>query len=198
MGLNLDFSDGQTPLTPDEREGLLIPIITTRGQLDEFEQLNIQQAVEWSISHTLPPGRILSESFIRELHRRMYSQVWRWAGEYRTTNKNFGVDKYQILTELNKLIGDALFWFENITYNPDEMALRFKHRLESIHPFANGNGRHSRLMADIFVSHIYKQAVFTWGRTQLQRIGAARKTYISALRSADAGDMVPLLEFARM
>ena len=197
MGLTLDFANDQTPLTDEEREGLLIPTVSNRGELDEFEQLNVEQAVEWTFGRKLKPERIFSETFIRELHRRMYDQVWRWAGNYRTTNKNIGVDKYQIPTVLRQLLGDARFWFDHQTYPADELAIRFKHRLVSIHPFANGNGRHSRLLADVIASHIYHQPVFTWGRAGLVKPGEARKTYITALHAGDNGDVAPLLYFAR-
>ena len=197
MGLNLDFCRSQTPLTDEEREGLLVPTISNRGELDEFEQLNVEQAVEWTFGHKLKQERIFSETFIRELHRRMYDQVWKWAGNYRTTNKNIGIDKYQIPTEVRKLIDDAIYWHKNDTYSADELAIRFKHRLVSIHPFANGNGRHSRLLADVIASHIYHQPVFTWGRAGLVKPGEARKTYIAALHAADNGDIEPLLVFAR-
>ena len=197
MGLTLDFANDQTPLTEDEREGLLVPTISNRGELDEFEQLNVEQAVEWTFSRNLKQERIFTEAFIRELHRRMYDQVWKWAGNYRTTNKNIGVDKYQIPTALRQLLGDARFWFDHQTYPAEELAIRFKHRLVSIHPFANGNGRHSRLLADVIASHIYHQPVFTWGRAGLVKPSEARKTYIAALHAADNGDIEPLLVFAR-
>jgi len=197
VGLIIDFANGQTPLTDEEREGLLIPTVSNRGELDEFEQLNVELAVEWSLGRKLKTGRILSEAFILELHRRMYDQVWRWAGNYRTTNKNIGVDKYQIPTEVRKLIDDAKYWYENDTFSPDELAIRFKHRLVSIHPFANGNGRHSRLLADVIASHIYHQPVFTWGQAGLVKPGEARRSYIAAFHAADKGDVAPLLDFAR-
>lgn len=167
MGLNLNLIDGQTPLDEDEIDGLLIPSISNRGELDEFEQQNIEEAVQWSITRNIKPQTVLSESFVKEVHKRMFNQVWRWAGDFRRTNKNLGVDKWQIATELNKLLQDTIFWVENDTYPADEIAVRFKHRIVSIHCFANGNGRHSRLMADIIVDKIYKKPVFNWGAGNL-------------------------------
>lgn len=148
MGLDISTSDGQTPLDDDEKTGLLIPTITTRGELDEFEQLNIEEAMQWVLGKSFRTETILSEHFIRQLHQRMFRTVWNWAGDFRTTNKNIGVDKWQIPSDLRNLCGDALYWIEHATYPPDEIAIRFKHRLVSIHCFPNGNGRHSRLMAD--------------------------------------------------
>ncbi|MGH2564811.1 MAG: mobile mystery protein B, partial [Ginsengibacter sp.] len=148
MGLDLDYIDGQTPLDEDEKEGLLIKTIATRGELDEFEQQNIEQAVLWTLSRSFKADAVFTEDFLRALHKRMYSNVWAWAGEFRKTNKNIGVDKWQIPTDLRNLLDDTKFWYANNTYSPDELTIRFKHRLVSIHCFPNGNGRHSRLMAD--------------------------------------------------
>ncbi len=168
MGLDLDYIDGQTPLDEDEKEGLLIPTIATRGELDEFEQQNIEQAVQWTLTRNFRQQAIFTEAFVRDLHKRMYGKVWAWAGEFRKTNKNIGVDKWQIPVELKTLLDDVNYWAEHNTYLPEEIAVRFKHRIVSIHCFPNGNGRHSRLMADIIIEKIYKQPLFSWG-ANLQR-----------------------------
>ena len=136
MGLDLDYVDGQTPLGDDEKEGLLIPSIATRGELDEFEQQNIEQAVHWSLGRSFKPEAVFTEEFIRALHVRMYGNVWAWAGEFRKTNKNIGVDKWQISTALRYLLDDVKFWYTNNTYKPDEVTIRFKHQLVSIHCFS--------------------------------------------------------------
>ena len=130
------------------------------------------------------------------VHRRMYADVWAWAGEFRKTNKNIGADKWQIPTELRYLLDDVRYWHEHNTYPPDEMAVRFKHRIVSIHCFANGNGRHSRLMADIIIEKIYKLPVFTWGAANLSS-SDARAAYLRAVKAADKGDHSLLLTFAR-
>jgi Fic-DOC domain mobile mystery protein B len=166
MGLDLDYIDGQTLLDEEEKGGLLIPTIATRGELDEFEQQNIEQAVQWTLGRSFKPEVIFTENFIRTVHKRMYADVWAWAGEFRKTNKNIGVDKWQIPSDLKYLLDDVKYWHENNTYPPDEIAVRFKHRIVSIHCFANGNGRHSRLIADIIIEKIYKQPVFSWGAAQ--------------------------------
>ncbi|RFM29591.1 mobile mystery protein B [Deminuibacter soli] len=197
MGLNLEYLDGQTPLDEDEKEGLLIKAIATRGELDEFEQQNIEQAIAWTLRRSFKAETILTEEFIRDVHKKMYSDVWQWAGDFRTTNKNIGVDKWQIPIELRSLLDDAKYWLDNTTYSADEMAVRFKHRIVSIHCFANGNGRHSRLMADIIIEKIFKQPVFTWGAANLVKQGDTRKAYLTAIRAADAGDIKPLITFAR-
>jgi len=197
MGLDLDETNGQTPLNEEEKEGLLISSVTTRGELDEFEQQNIEKAVEWSLKRRFTQEEILTEDFVRELHRRMYNDVWKWAGEFRRTNKNIGVDKLEIGIELKKLFGNTQFWIEKSAFPPDEIAVRFSLRIVSIHCFSNGNGRHARLIADIMVSHIFNRPTFTWGSTNLGGKGDARASYLAALRHADEGNIAPLVAFAR-
>lgn len=197
MGLDLIYNDGQTPLDEDEKEGLLIKSIATRGELDEFEQQNIEDAIQWSLTRKFKSEQILSETFILALHKRMYKNVWRWAGEYRKTNKNIGVDKLEIPVALRSLIDDASYWLENNVYEPDEFALRFKHRLVSIHCFPNGNGRHSRMIADIIIEKIYQLPVFSWGSKSLADENDSRKNYLIAIRKADKGDLELLFKFAR-
>ncbi len=197
MGLVVDYIDGQTPLDEEEKDGLLIPTIATRGELDEFEQQNIEQAVQWTLSRSFRPELVFTEDFVRTVHKRMYADVWAWAGEFRKTNKNLGVDKWKIPSELKCLLDDAKYWHENNTYSSDEIAVRFKHRMVSIHCFPNGNGRHSRLMADITIEKIYKQPVFSWGAANLSHQGDARAAYLKAVKTADKGDYSLLLAFAR-
>jgi len=197
MGLDLKYNDGQTPLDEDEKEGLLIESIATRGELDEFEQQNIEDAIQWSLTRRFKSEQILSETFIKELHKRMYRNVWRWAGEYRKTNKNIGVDKLEIPVALRSLIDDASYWLEHNVYEPEEFAIRFKHRLVSIHCFPNGNGRHSRMIADIIVEKIFQQPVFSWGSRTLSYENESREKYLIAIRVADKGNFDLLLKFAR-
>lgn len=197
MGLILDYDDGQTPLDEDEKEGLLIETISNRGELDEFEQQNIEKAVEWTLQRKFKQENILTEAFIKEVHKKMYAGVWAWAGEFRKTNKNLGVDKLQIGINLKALLDDTQYWIEHKTFEHDEIAVRFKHRIVSIHCFANGNGRHSRLMADIIIEHIFKKPVFTWGAANLVKQGDARSIYLKAVREADKGKYESLINFAR-
>lgn len=197
MGLDLEYIKGQTPIEEEEQEALKIKTISTRGELDEFEQANIENAVEWSLRNKYTYDQILEVGFIRTVHRRMFSEVWGWAGVFRKTNKNIGVDKHQVEQELVMLLDDCRFWIENDVYTEDEIAIRFKHRLVRIHLFANGNGRHSRLCADILISHVFKKNVFTWGRSNLTNKGEARHRYLKAIYKADEGDIGPLLAFAR-
>ncbi len=197
MGLELQYIYGQTPVDEDEKEGLLIESITTRGELDEFEQLNIVQAIEWTLSRRFDSEYILSELFVRELHRRMFGDVWSWAGTFRKSNKNIGVDKTLISTSLRQLLENAKTWIDKSVYTEDETAVRLKHGIVNIHCFPNGNGRHSRLMADVVIAHIFNRPVFTWGQSDLNRQSEVRRSYINALKEADNGNIIPLIEFAR-
>lgn len=197
MGLEFRYIEGQTPLDDDEKEGLLISSVTTRGELDEFEQLNIEKAIQWSLGKNWKSGYILSESFIKELHKRMFSDVWQWAGVFRKTNKNIGVDKYHIGISLKQLFDDSQYWLEHGTYTDEEFAIRFSHRIVQIHCFPNGNGRHSRLIADIIINQLFGKPFFKWNGSNLNKAGEVRLTYLKAIRKADKGDMNPLIEFAK-
>jgi Fic-DOC domain mobile mystery protein B len=197
MGLKFEYIDGQTPLDEDEKNGLLIKSITTREELDEFEQLNIEKAIEWTVGKKFKTEQILSEKFIKELHFRMFGDVWTWAGKYRKTNKNIGVDKHIISVSIKQLTDDCRYWIENKTYSDEEIAIRFKHRLVKIHCFVNGNGRHSRLIADIIIKHIYGKPFFSWSLQRIGKIGESRSNYINALRAGDNGNILPLIAFAK-
>lgn len=197
MGLSLEYIEEQTPLDEEEKEELLIKTISTRGELDEFEQSNIQEAVEWTLRHKFSREQILTEAFLSLVHKKMFGFLWKWAGEIRKTNKNIGVDKTQISVEVRKMLDDCMFWMVNKTFSPDEIAIRFSHRLVRIHVFPNGNGRHSRLVADILISKVYDRPVFTWGHSDLSKKGSVRKEYLNAIYKADYNDYESLVEFAR-
>lgn len=183
----------ETLLDPDERRQLLLPHIATRAQLNEAEQENIADATAWAFARRRD---VLQESFLLSLHKRMLGQVWRWAGTIRNSDRNIGMAFHQIRPQLRLLIEDAGYWLENGTFPPDEIAVRFHHRLVLIHPFPNGNGRHGRLAADLLAVRL-GQARFTWGRVNLVEPEETRRRYIAALRAADAHDIRPLLDFAR-
>jgi len=197
MGLEFDYKDGQTPLDEEEKEGLKIKSITTQEELDEFEQLNIEKAVEWTIHTKFKPEKILTEKFIKDLHKKMFGDVWKWAGEFRKTEKNIGIPWIQIGVELKNLLDDTVYWIENKSYPPEEIAIRFKHRIVSIHCFPNGNGRHSRMMADIMMESIFEKEMFTWHQSNMVKADLTRKEYIKSLIEADNGNINPLIEFAK-
>lgn len=197
MGLEINYADGQTPLSEEELEGLRIPSITTREELDEFEQLNIEKAIQWTIGKKIKPEELLSEKFIKDLHKRMYGEVWKWAGSFRQSEKNLGIKSFLIPVQLKQLLDDAAFWHVNKTYSADEMAIRFKHELVSIHCFPNGNGRHSRLMADLILEKMYNEPFLTWGSSNLVKASIKRKAYIEAIKMADNHNLLPLIVFAK-
>jgi Fic-DOC domain mobile mystery protein B len=185
--------DGSTPLKEEELEQLIPSYITLRRELNEAEQANILEAQVWAFSRTRD---VLSERFLDSLHKRMFGRVWRWAGIHRQSNKTVGIDAYRIPTEFRQLLEDCRYWIDNDTYEPDEIAARFHHRLVWIHPYPNGNGRHARLATDLLLSALGRKT-FSWGRINLVDAGETRDSYIAALRAADNHDIEPLLEFVR-
>jgi Fic-DOC domain mobile mystery protein B len=185
--------DAATPITPDERAQLIPTYITTRDELNEAEQQNIADADRWAFARR---RLVLDADFLKRLHKRMLGDVWRWAGQFRTTERNIGIEAYRIETELHALLDDVRFWIEHATFPADEIAVRFHHRLVAIHPFPNGNGRHARLSADLLVVQLGGER-FRWGRGNLVAIDQLRSSYITALKAADAHDIGPLLAFAR-
>ena len=191
----IEYANGATPLDYDEIKGLLPTHITTRGELDFLEMENINQAIIWS--GNLKNKDILNVEFICKLHKKMFSNVWKWAGKFRKSNKNIGIPFIHIAVELQTLCDDAKAWIEFNTYPPDEFATRFHHRLVYIHPFANGNGRQARLMADLILEKIFVVKAFTWGGGSLANQNIIRKKYIQALKLADERNYSLLLEFVR-
>ena len=192
-----DFFDepaDATPLEPEEREGLLQTWITYRRDLNEAEQTNIAAGTAWA--WRVRRRDLLLEEFLRELHKRLFGDVWAWAGEFRRTGRNIGLEPVQIPVELKTAFDDARYWIEHETFPPDEIAVRLHHRLVAIHPFPNGNGRTTRLMGDLVAARL-GQEPFTWGRQNLTDVSEARARYVTALRAADNHDIGPLLEFAR-
>jgi Fic-DOC domain mobile mystery protein B len=185
--------DASTPLSPEEREGLIPSYITLRGELNEAEQANILAADAWAFSRKRD---VLDEGFLNTLHKRMYGDVWRWAGTYRKSQKTIGIEFYRIPTELRKLLDDCRYWVKNNTYPPDEIGARFHHRLVSIHCYPNGNGRHARLAADLLLTALGRDR-FSWGSANLIDAGATRAAYVAALRTADNHDYAPLFAFVR-
>ena len=193
MTVNLDYPHGATPLDADELASLMPGHISTQGELNEWEQLNLVHGEGWARKQR---REILSEAFVRQLHKQMFGETWKWAGEFRKSDKNIGVDWLKIGVELRKLLDDVHYQIEHASYAPDEIAARFHHRLVAIHPFPNGNGRHARLIADLLAERL-GQPRFTWGSRSLVDASATRQAYITALQAADARDHAPLLAFAR-
>jgi Fic-DOC domain mobile mystery protein B len=189
-----EYPEGATPLDPNEMGGLKFKHITTREELDELEQANIESGLRWLARHR---GDVLTDDFAINLHKRLFGDVWDWAGTFRRTGKTIGIDAIHIPVELRMLMDNARYWAEHQTYPASEAAVRFHHRLVQIHAFPNGNGRHSRIMADTILARVYKAEPIDWaGGHDLQKMNVRRAAYIAALKSADAGDFSPLMTFA--
>ena len=193
--MEFNYPEEATPLDPNEIEGLLLTHITTRSELDRWEQDNINEALAWLEQRK--PKDILNESFMKQLHKRMFGNVWKWAGDLRKTEKTLGVPFYQISIDVKKLCDDVEYWIENKTFSEDEIAARFHHRLVFIHLFPNGNGRHARLIADILLENVLAKPPFTWGSGNLAAAGLDREKYIESLVTADRKDYELLMDFVR-
>jgi len=189
----IEQNHASTPLTPEEQQGLIPSYITVHSELNEAEQANILDAEQWAFSRK---RNVLDERFLGNLHKRMFGRVWRWAGNHRQTNKNIGVDAYRIPQDLRQFLDDCRFWIKNTTYEPDEIATRFHHRLVFIHPYPNGNGRHARLATDLLLVSM-GQSRFSWGSVNLVDASKTRQDYVAALRAADVHDYGRLLAFVR-
>lgn len=187
---------GATPLDPDEAAGLIPGHVTTQGQLNEWEQNNIVEAELWVTQRIRSVETILDQLFVQQLHKKMLDKTWRWAGKFRKTDKNIGVDWRFIPTQLQTTLDDVRYQIEHQTYMIDEIAARFHHRMVVIHPFANGNGRHARLLTDALLLSLQKPR-FSWGKIGLTESSQTRDQYIQALRAADKHDYGLLFAFVR-
>ena len=192
----MEYPEGATPLDPDEMEGLKFTHIETRGELDQLEQQNIQQGYTW-LTRQRKHKDFLTEAFVMDLHQQLFGAVWRWAGSFRLTEKNIGIDPLHISVELCNLLDDAKMWAEQDVFPRKEFAARFHHRLVKIHPFPNGNGRHGRIMTDVILEKVLNMSTVNWGATSLAQDGKHRQAYIQALRAADEGDYQSLIEFIK-
>ena len=194
MALIPEYSPGATPLSPEELQGLIPSFITTQGSLNEFEQANIMHGLAWA---TKSRQDILTEKFVMELHKQMFGETWKWAGTYRNSDKNLGCPYWDVPLRVMELLKNTQVIIEGNSTPPDQIAVRFHHRLVSIHPFPNGNGRHSRLMADLLIKRLGEKP-FTWGgQIDLVSPSEIRNQYLAALRQADNRDIGPLVQFAR-
>lgn len=191
--MEYNYPEGATPLEQEESLGLIPQHITTHDRLNDWEQKNILEGERWARKKK----EILSVEFIKKLHEHMFNHTWKWAGKFRQSGKNIGIDWHMIPMELKKLCDDVSYQLEHHSFSDDEIAVRLHHRLVWIHPFPNGNGRHARLMADLLAIKLGHPR-FSWGlRQDLSKVTPIRKQYIEALRLADRGDYSKLMTFAR-
>lgn len=185
--------DNATPLRPEEAEALRVPVVD-RKQLNEIEATNVAEGRAWALRSR---KNHLTDEYFTELHKRMFGAVWKWAGDYRSHDVNIGnTAHYEVPVRVRAVFDDARYWAEHQTYEPHELAIRLHHQLVLIHPFVNGNGRCTRLIADVVVRRM-KAEPLTWGSASLVETGAARAAYIAALKRADDHDIGPLVAFAK-
>ncbi len=196
--IKITYPSGATPIDPNELKDLIPDYISTMDELNQLEQSNIADGFVWAGKQDLDD--LLSVTFVLRLHENMFKQVWKWAGKIRKSNKNIGVMKENIMTDLAILVGNANFWIENKTFNNEEIAARFHHRLVQIHLFSNGNGRHARLMTDLLLQKL-GESKFTWGtlgaHASLEVESKTRSDYVAALKKADKDDFVDLIKFVK-
>ena len=187
------YTKGATPLSLDEIHNLIPKHLTHQHQLDEWEQYNIARAEMWIKSRKIKD--ILSIEFVKKLHRKMFCDTWSWAGVFRQRQTNIGVNSIYIQQELKILMDDIVYWQKNATFSTSVIGVRLHHRLVFIHPFPNGNGRFSRLFADLYLLN-QNEPRFSWGRSNLAKDSAFRDRYLQALRLADKSDYNELSTFA--
>ena len=191
--MNFKYPIGSTPLEQEELAQLIPIHLTTQEELNAWEEKNILAAQKWAFRQK----EILSVAFVKKLHNQMFNETWKWAGEFRRSEKNLGINWQHIPVKVKELCDDVHYQLNHESYSKDEIAIRFHHRLVWIHAFPNGNGRHARLMADVLIVQ-QGGSRFSWGMHQdLYKATAIRKQYIQALQSADHGDYLDLLKFSR-
>ena len=194
-GFHFPLVPDATPLSEEDKAALIPTHLVSMGQLNEWEQMNILVARRWALTNRR--SELLTERYIRNLHSRMFDLTWSWAGINRHSDTSIGVPHYRITASVKELIDDATYWVTNKTFDVDEIAVRLHHRLVYVHPFPNGNGRHARLMADVFLRRRGVREL-TWGSEKnLRTAGATRQAYIAALKRADQLEYGPLIAFAR-
>lgn len=182
--------EGETPL--DDISGLKLKKITTRAQLDDAEAQNILKAyIKYTLNPTAFKKVTFDLSFFRKLHKEMLSDVWSWAGEFRTTQTSIGVEANMIHQRLYQLQDDLKYWESEWDYR--DAATRLHHTLVKIHPFPNGNGRWARLATDLWLLKMGYPSI-SWGGN-ITEVSDARSAYITALKEADNGNYEPLRRF---
>ena len=189
--------DDATPFDPAQRAALLQTWITTRNDLNEAEQENIVKGAAWARRRRgAKPADMLTNDYVKTLHKQMFGEVWKWGGTYRQNELNMGIAPHLVPAEMPAMLSDMQFWVDNKTFEPDEIAVRLHHRLTRIHAFPNGNGRHARMMADLLIERLGGKP-FSWGGGSLTDVGTIRDQYGAALKAADNHDLGPLMAFVR-
>jgi len=197
MEPKITYEAGQSHLDQEELAGLKLVGIKDWTEILNQESKGISKTVVWTEKNQFSTEKIFTELFIREIHKRMFGEVWTWAGKYRLSNKTLGVEKGLISKELKQLFNNIKFWIESESYDADEITIRFIHRLMQIQCFSNGNARHAKLMADIVIENVFNGDIFTWGES-LNDPKLQREKFLEALKKADKGKMEDLVKLARL
>jgi Fic-DOC domain mobile mystery protein B len=187
---------GATPLGPDETDLLIPTDVATRADLNAVERDNILSARLWAFSRRgiVDADTLLQTTTLDAIHRRMFGNVWKWAGKRRTRDTNIGSDPAEIVMRLKDVLDDARYWHDHNTFDRIETAVRIHHRIVQVHPYVNGNGRHARFVADLYL-HVNGEDTLPW-RPDESDTSVGRATYISALQLADRGDYAALIAYA--
>lgn len=185
-------------MDPDARQFLLPEHadVATNNELNELEALNIADAFAWADDQTWQTADFFTQHVLREIHAKMFDQVWVWAGTYRSREVNIGnCPPEEISTRLEQVLGNLSYQSEN-GRSAHDVCTALHHCIAQIHPFPNGNGRHARLVARLLAQTMgLERSSLTWGSTEYADEDTRKAAYISSLRAADDGDFGPLKSF---
>ncbi len=184
----------------DDISGLMLPNdkVYTLKEIYVAEANNIALATIKYLS--APPSKKVapfSYEWLSLLHEEMFGNVWDWAGKFRSVELSIGIKAYQVPTALKVLADDIAYWDENKIFDIYEIATRIQHRAVQIHPYKNGNGRWSRMLANIYLRQNGSMPV-KWQEDLLSKENPKRDKYIQALKDADNGDYSSLIEMHRV
>lgn len=190
--------DDATPL--DDTSGLKLPSnkIYSLKEIYVAEANNIALATIKYLS--APPSKKtapFSYEWLSSLHEEMFGNVWDWAGKFRQVELSIGIKAYQVPTALKELADDISYWDKNKTFDIYETATRIHHRAVQIHPYKNGNGRWSRMLANIYLRQNGSMPV-KWQEDLLSKENLKRDEYIKALKEADNSDFFNLIEMHKI
>jgi fido (protein-threonine AMPylation protein) len=174
--------------------------VRTQEELFELEALNQATAISWLRSQALTRDELLTQAFQHDLHRRMYDQVWTWAGQRRIRENNIGVAPERIVDRWEQLLGNVAYWLDHDTYGPDEACIRYLFEQREIQPFHDGNSRLLRLVVNVLadVSGVSSTGASRYAFGRGSDPTAMRSAYLSAIVDARAGNFQSLVMFSRL
>ncbi len=185
---------GQTPIA--DISGLRIKGITTRAELDVAEAENIRKAmVKYFGKRLTRRSARFDLSWAKRLHKQMFGEVWNWAGEFRSYDLNLGFPWGRIECSLQVLLENLASW-NQYGVSVLEQAVRLHYESVNIHPFRDGNGRWSRMLASVWL-HLHRHSITEWPAELSGGESKIRGQYLAAIQAADRGDHLSLLELHR-